>query len=253
MNPMQAVLASRVAQQQQRAGGAIAVVQAAKPQVTPAVQPSQHSAQDCFQHLQRSTTECRNAMMEIAYYGYRLRLANSWEEIGFADEQTCHDYLGIPAATWDKYISIGERLANLSLADLRSLSLVAAQWLTRVNPKLWDEFDWVAEARLLSSTDFAALVAQRNNDRRLLSAKSAVAQPNEGQVEFKFPIPPSHLRPFKQRLEKIRQGYDVRSVAEALELALAAAEHELAREATEESIDAGSSQEISPSATSTSA
>lgn len=244
VNPAQAVLAARVAQQQQRTSGATATtgasvattsatatLQQPQPQPQPQILAvGQPSAQECFQHLQRSATNCRNAMMEIAYYGYRLRQANSWLELGFADEQTCHEYLGIPEATWNRYLVLGERLAHLALADLRSLSLASAQWLARVNPKIWDEHNWVAEARLLSSPDFAALVTQRNADRRLLAATSAVA-PDAGSVEFKFKIAPARMRPFKQRLERIRQGYDVRSTAEALERALAAAEKELAAHA----------------------
>lgn len=228
------MLANRIAQQQQRSATS---TPAASPAAT-ILKPGQPSAQECFQHLQRSTANCRNAMMEIAYYGFRLRQADSWAEIGLADEESCREYLGIPEATWDKYVTLGERLQQLTLDDLRSLSMASAQWLTRVNPKIWGEFPWIEEARLLSATNLAALVAQRNGDIKLLAAKDAV---KEGAIEFKFKIAPGHMRPFKQRLEKLRQAYDVRSVAEALERALDAAEKELAE-------NAKSTPEISPAA-----
>lgn len=167
-------------------------------------------------------------MMEIAYYGYRLRQADSWAELGFESEENCYEELGIPQATWNRYLLLGERLAQLTLEQLRSLSLTSAQWLARVNSRIWNEYAWVEEARLLTAHDFAALVEQRNADCKLLAAKSAVT---EGTVEFKVRVAPSRMRSFKQRLEKLRQVYDVRSVADALERALAAAEKELASNA----------------------
>jgi len=115
-----------------------------------------------FAHLQTAAKYLKTSLMLIAYWGCRVREADGWNELGFADEDTCRKYLGIPQSTWYKYLRIGEALYNLTFDDLQQITVGNAELLITVDHAIWADYPWVAEAKRLTSDEFAENIVMRN-------------------------------------------------------------------------------------------
>jgi hypothetical protein len=193
------------------------------------VRPSQeitHSGgettQEIYSLLKKSVTRLRNAMVETAYFAYQLAARDEWSKLGFEDEEACRESLGLAESTWATYLLLGERLSSLTLDQMRELSVGCCRLITTISAKIWDEYAWVEEARVLSTREFSALVGQRNRDWKI-AGRVGVAEP---RAALTVQVPISQQQGLEQRIESLRRVRRLRSSSEALDQALAAAERE---------------------------
>lgn len=182
------------------------------------------STPELYQSLRQSTTKLRHSLVEISYYGWRLRQRNAWGDLGLADEEAARLDLGLSSNLWETYLMLGERLASadMTLDQMRALSVESARLLTRVHPKLWNEFAWIDEARMLSVRQFATLVDERNS-QVTLAVQRQLAEP---RTRLAMLMPASQRAGVESRLAAVRQQRNLKSNAEALAAALTAAERE---------------------------
>lgn len=207
------------------------VLQMRSPQSSPAavLAPGQLSTPELFARLQRSATALRNSLIEISYLGWQLRQRNDWQALGLADETAARETLGLGEATWQTYMTLGERLvaSGLTLEQLRSLTVESARLLTRVHPRLWHEYAWLDEARMLSTRQLASLVDERN---RLAAAGTSAGATPRGLAETSVKLSLSCSRmqhaALDSRLTTLRRALQHRSAAETLLHAVAAAERQ---------------------------
>jgi hypothetical protein len=157
-------------------------------------------------------TERRSAA-ESAYLAYRLWSANNWESLGYKDEESYCDSVGIGYRWWQRRVTIGERLQHLTLAEIQGFSFAALENLGRVHPSLWSEFAWVEEAKLLPPREFSMLVTQRN----AAVVKDQLYEPRRAMT---IRVPVSQQPVMERRLETIRRQMRLSSVADALNFAL---------------------------------
>ena len=124
--PAQIQLSPLAAQIAARAKPPVSLVQM-RPALQPeTIQPAsipQNEIAEWYDGLSQAVSAHRNSLVEIAYYGYRIRQSGQWEAIGFEGEDHCRQHLGISEKTWNQYLGLGERLIHLSLKEMQLLTL----------------------------------------------------------------------------------------------------------------------------------
>jgi hypothetical protein len=193
----------------------------ATPEVLPPSTPLVH--QDDIKEWDRSLRGAvdghRSTLVEIAYYGAKLRSANGWSKLGFADEDDYRQDVGMGEKTWKDYLKLGERLSHLSLEEMSRLTFNAARLLTKVDSRIWQEYSWAEEAALLAPREFAMLVDQRNRQ-----ANPSAALETSTSLNIRIGI--SQLEPMEQRIQTIRKQRKLQSAAAVVDYALQAAERQ---------------------------
>jgi hypothetical protein len=108
----------------------------------------------------------RVSSMRIAFYGFRMKMADGWTAWGFESgprgEEAYIESVGIPRSTWFRLVRVGQAMHQLPLAELEKISVTNAEILLSVSPTILYDHNWVFEAKTLPSTKLAALVAERN-------------------------------------------------------------------------------------------
>ena len=173
---------------------------------------------ELFSGLVTASRHLRSSSAAIAYYGIRLRERDSWRSLGFESEADCCNQLGIQPATWRTAMLLGNRLRNLTLVQLSSISHKSMMALARIDKTLWREFAWIEEARQLPAYEFAALVNQRSQERGL-----KLAAPT-GNISISIPAS-SHSR-MLLRMNRVKVRYGMNSLSEVLDRVIAASERE---------------------------
>jgi hypothetical protein len=164
--------------------------------------------------LRKAARDYRQATMRLVYYVWRLRYAlmDDWSTLGVKDERAYRESLGIPESSWFKYIRIGQVLHQLKLEDLEKMTPANADLLTRVDPSLMQDFDWVCEAQTLSSAQFSVLIVHRH--RRIGSSV-------EPYFYYRARVPLSSKRFIEETVAKFKDEHHLSSFGEALELMVA--------------------------------
>jgi hypothetical protein len=184
------------------------------PTLRPTLSPTGgESAQELDQQLQRSTTAFKNAFVEIAYISHKLYEMDDWAGIGFRDAEGYFSARGL--SSWKMYVLLGQRLSPLSLDEMRTLTIGAARLLAQIPGKLWDEFSWVDEARLLPMKTFAGLVRDRG------AAAKGVAEP---KASLSLSVPLRELDGLERRFDLLRRQHHLATPAATLDFMLRVAE-----------------------------
>jgi hypothetical protein len=174
------------------------------------------TVQELDQALRKNVAGYRNAFVGIAHYSYKLWAADDWAALGFADEVAYRESLRLSEHAWREYLLLGERLAHLSLEQMRELGAASAKLLSKVPEKLWDEYAWVEEARLLPAGDFAALVGTRTKSNKKLGL-------TEPRTAIALSVPATRRDEFERRIESLRRAHRLTTPADVLDFALRAA------------------------------
>lgn len=231
ISPLAAQIAMRARTQQQSSQPSpaqsrppVSLVQmrpAATPEILPPSQPviDQDDIAQWDQGLRRAVDGHRSTLVEIAYYGSRIRSANGWEKLGFADENEYRENIGLGESTWKEYLKLGDRLSHLGLSDMMRLTFKSARLLTKVDPKIWPEYAWTEEAALLPAREFAMLVDQRNRE-----AGSSIKQESKGKITLDMPL--TKVAGVERRIDTLKRRQKLQTTTATIEYALAAAERE---------------------------
>ena len=105
----------------------------------------------------------RQSSLQLAYYGWRVKKLRGWTLTPMLDAE--REYVqarGIPIRWWRECTRVGQVLEALTLEELSSIGLSRSQSITQINPEIWDDYDWMADARRLSAEKFDKLVRLRN-------------------------------------------------------------------------------------------
>ena len=181
--------------------------------------PAALTASELDTRLRGAVTTAHRSTCELIYYGYRLKLATDWRELGFATEEAYVESLGIGWMMWDRWIRIGERLAHLTLTEMTSISQRALGLLASVQPDLWPEYAWLEEAKVLPAREFEMLVKQRNHEHQPAGSRGLLSEP---RADIKVAIPISQQAVLQRRLDQLRRRERLATTGEALVYALAA-------------------------------
>jgi hypothetical protein len=223
-NPMQTVLAARAAQTQQRPAVSLVEMKPsapapAPPKVTAAVVASGTGIVEIYAQFKGAVERHRFSIVEMAFYGRRLKAAEDWEALGFRDEEHFRNHHGLSEQRWRDCLTLGERLGQLTLEQARELTVEAARYLTKIHPRIWEEYSWLDEARLLPPREFGMLVEQRNHE----SAPTRLAEP---RANVMVQVPVSQRNAIERRLGSIRKYHSLPSAGAALDYSIRAAERE---------------------------
>lgn len=157
----------------------------------------------------------RLSLARIAFYGWKMRLAEGWTTFGFEEgprgEDAYRESLGIPRSTYFKHVRIGQALHQLSLADLERIPVSNAELLIQVNPAIVHDHPWVAEAKTLKPKALAELVASRN---KTVGGKEPLST-----IALKVPF--LAKRAIEDMLDSFQQRHELSSKGQALELMIA--------------------------------
>lgn len=230
LSPLAAQIAARARQQSQHSEHAqpprppVSLVQMRPVPVAEVLSPStpifhQDDIESWNLQLRQAVDGHRNTLVEIAYYGAKIRAANGWEKLGFVDEDGYREDVGLGEKTWKEYLKLGERLSHLSLEQMSRLTFKAARLLTRVDGQIWSEFAWAEEAALLPAREFAMLVDQRNRE-----VNPAIKIEARGRLSVEVGL--SQLEPMERKIESLKKQCRLQSTAAAVNYALEAAERQ---------------------------
>ncbi len=185
------------------------------------VMPPSDQPVDLFhRELVQAARNLKASLARIAYYGWRMRLAEGWicwgHEPGSRGEDAYRESLGIPRSSYFKFVRIGQALHQLSLADLERIPTTNAELLIQVDPTLIHDWPWVQEARTLKPKQFADLVASRN--------KTVGGQEPLSTIALKVPFLAKQA--IEDMLEGFQQRHELSSKGQALELMIADRQHD---------------------------
>jgi len=177
------------------------------------------SSPEMFAKVRSAATKLRNSLVEIAFYGWKLRQRQAWQELGFVDEDAAREDLGLSQSMWGTYMILGERLEGLTMDQMSTVTVEAARLLTRIHPNVWAEYAWLQEARALPMRKFALLVEQRNQQ----ASPKALVEP---RVIMDIKVPVTQKQRLDDRMQVLRKQQNLTTNAATLDYALGAAERE---------------------------
>lgn len=171
-----------------------------------------------FQRLQRAADTLRQSAIEIAFIGWEIESADGWQALGFDSAESAGEILGLSAATWRNYLTLGSRLhsRNLTLDQAQKLTMQSASLLMKIHPTLWTEFAWIDEAMMLSAKQFAALI----DDRHGQLAAADLPRGAEFTSSLTLSLPASRRAIVETKLTNLRRSLGASSDAATLEQAL---------------------------------
>lgn len=166
--------------------------------------------------LLRAAQNLRRSLYRIAYFGFRMRLSEGWtafgHEPGPRGEDSYRESLGIPRATYYKYVRIGQALHQVPLADLERIPVSNAELLIQVDPSIIHDFPWVSEAKTMEPTRMAELVTTRNK---------AAGKDQEPMITLAIRLPFLAKKAVEEMIESFQHRYELSSRGQALELMVA--------------------------------
>lgn len=199
-----------------------AAVLAANPMSTAQIlRPGVESLHECVQFVEKAVRTERRSIVEIAYYGYRLSVANAWTELGYESEEHFVEHLGYSDRRWQQYMILGERLQPFRVDQLHDLTIESATQISRVHPRIWADYAWVEEAKLLTTAEFRALVEKRNRE----ASPHGLTEP---RAAIALSVPVSRRANLEKQIDALRKQRRLHNAAAAVEYALAAVERESA-------------------------
>ena len=133
-------------------------------------------------------------------------------EAGPRGEDNYREDLGIPRSTWFRAFRIGQSFHQLALPELERIPVENANTLLSVNPLLWDDHNWVHEARTKSNTELAELVTVRNR---------AIGDKREPLTSMIFRVPTLARKAIDSMLQGFMKKHELSSKSQALELLVA--------------------------------
>lgn len=226
---MQALLAGRATARMPSLSQPGATLAARSPQPAPAQSlPAKraeitHEGGETVQELAagfaQGSNSHRNGLIEMAHFGYRLHEMDDWAATGFAGEEEFFSSHGLSASTWKTYLVLGERLSHLTLTQTRGISVSVARLITTINAKLWEEYAWVEEARLLSTKEFAQLAEKRLGGAM---GRKGLAEP---KAALSVSVPLRQREKFERRIDLVRKHNHLKTPAETLDYILGLAEN----------------------------
>lgn len=165
-----------------------------------------------FKELKPVAPTLREAHARVAYYGWRLKSALAWNELGYEDEDAMRMALEIPESTWYAYIKIGSQLRHLKLEELQAIRPRNLQLLTNVTIEQWPEHDWVSEAKKLEPNDLADLITTRNRENGVNK---------EPMTHYRVKVPFSSQKMIETTVKSFQERHELSSPGRALELLIA--------------------------------
>jgi hypothetical protein len=142
-----------------------------EPEIIPSLPPSELSAHDTA--IRKASVSLKISRCQIAYHGWRLRKSNSWNALGFANEEAYRESAGIGPQTWDTCLLVGRLLEPLSLEQLIEIGVDKGKLLSQVSSDLWFDYPWLDDARAMSISELRDAVTMRN--RTLDSGEASIA------------------------------------------------------------------------------
>lgn len=169
------------------------------------------------QELRTAAAAWRKCLARLAYYGFRMRLAEGWTAFGFepgtpGENAYREQVLEVPRSSYFRAVRIGQALHQLSLEELEAIRPTNLDLLLQVDPTLWHDHAWVKEARILKPKQFAELVAERNE---------RVGGRPEPLVFFSVKVPFLARQALETMIEDFRKKHELDSAGRAVELMVA--------------------------------
>ena len=176
------------------------------------IPPPAEDIRVCDQKIRFAAKSLKISLMELAYYGWRLRSLNGYVALGFEDEESYRMSLDVSKTTYYKFMRIGEAFCMLPLHELHQISVGNAELLMQVAPVLWQQFPWIQEAKRLSSQELALRITASNEHAGLDRVPL---------TWFRVKVPYLAKEALFDMLERFRDKHQLSSLGQALELLIA--------------------------------
>jgi hypothetical protein len=162
---------------------------------------------DAHAHVCGAVKSMRSSQIELAYYGWRIQKSQRWAEFGCRNQAEYLDKFYIPSHAWSHCVRVGRVLESLPFDELSRIGIAKALHIARINPDIWHDYDWLAEARTMGRSKFGMLVTARN------AALDGGEQSEALQLADKRKVTRAELR-------RIRKEHGLPSTEDAIAVAL---------------------------------
>jgi hypothetical protein len=174
---------------------------------------SEIEASELDKQIRGAIRDSNRSFARLAYYGWRLKLANGFEALGFKNEYVYMATLGIGKTRWFEAVAVGQALSSLSLEDLEKIPIDQAVLLLSVKPELKTMYPWVEEAQ---TDDFITLARKIEDRNRIVPGPARVPM-----CPVSFRVPATAKEAIYTNLIKFKEKHDLASVGQALEFLVA--------------------------------
>lgn len=175
--------------------------------------PTESEAKTFDQKIRRAVGEYHRSFAHLAFYGWRLKLANGFSEVGFADEYAYMTSLGVGKTRWFQAVAVGQALSSLPVEELEKIPTDQALLLLSVKPELKTQHPWVKEAQTDTYMELARKVEERN---RLLPGPERVPM-----TPMSFRVAATAKSAIFTNLLAFQEKHGLSSVGQALEFIVA--------------------------------
>lgn len=169
--------------------------------------------QQLDQKIRSAIRAYNQSFAHLAYFGWRLKLANGFEELGFEDERAYMISLGVRKSWWYSAVAIGQLLQTMALEEIEKIQVGQLLLLLDVEPEIRSQYPWAQEA----ATDGFTELARKINDRNVLVPGSRRVPTATMTVR----VPAMARDAILTGLNEFKERHDLRSPGQALEFLVA--------------------------------
>lgn len=169
-------------------------------------------AQRLDREVRSAARQYNTSFARMAYYGYRLKLIDGFEELGYSSEYAYMASLGVGKSWWYEALSVAEALYPLPLEEMEKLSVGQCQLLLQIKPEIRQSYQWTKEAQSDSYRDFAQKIEDRN---RLVPGPEKVPM-----APISIRVPAAAKGAIFQSLSEFQKKHQLSSIGQALEFAV---------------------------------
>jgi hypothetical protein len=188
-------------------------IQPLLPAADPQILPPQSTSSDLHLYdteLRKAARAYKKSLAAIAWYGWRLQLADRWGEFQCESEEAYRESLDIPRSTYYRWTRIGRILHNLSIEELQQIPTTNLELLTQLDADQIPAF--LSHAKAMDSDDLASTITEFNQQN---------GSAFEPQSYVRYKVPHSSKTFLEEAVTEFQNKHNLASPGRALELMVA--------------------------------
>jgi len=163
--------------------------------------------------IRHAIGEYNRSFAQLAYYGWRLKLADGFAALGYASEIAYMGSLGIGKTLWFQAVAVGQALSSLPLEELEKIPQAQALLLLSVKSELKTTYPWIKEAQNDTYRELARKVEERN--------RMAPGPERVPTAPLSFRVAATAKSTIMQKVVAFQEKHDLSSPGQALEFIVA--------------------------------
>jgi hypothetical protein len=170
-------------------------------------------ASECDVKIRSAVKAYNSSFGSLAYWSWKLKRINGYEELGFDSEHSYYQSLGISRSWYYHAVSFGQHCSHMTLEEMESIPAGIAELMLSIKPEIRKSYDWASEAKALSYTQFLQNVETRN--------QTAPGPERTPMTVLSIRVPASAKQPILDSLSDFQEKHQLESIGQSLEFVVA--------------------------------